>query len=112
MEYINERDREFRNKTSGPKYIFRGPKLEWGILVLNPSEKLGHHFHEKVEETFFLEEGEATMIINGKEIQAQRGDAFRLDPGDTHDIENRTKYACRFIFIKCPYIPDDKKSLN
>jgi mannose-6-phosphate isomerase-like protein (cupin superfamily) len=110
MEYTNEQEKKFRSGESGPKYMFRGPRFEWGILVLKPGETLGAHFHEQVEETFYLEEGEAVMVINGKETPAKKGDAFRLDPKDTHDILNRASVPCRFIFIKTPWLPDDKKS--
>jgi len=110
MEKINEKEREFRAGMSGPKYIFRGPKIEWGILVLKPGDALGKHYHKEVEETFYLTEGNSKMIINNKEIEAQAGDAFRLDPGDTHDIINTSKNNVKFIFIKTPYLPEDKIS--
>ncbi|MDD5065640.1 MAG: cupin domain-containing protein [bacterium] len=110
MEHVNEKEKEFRNKESGPKYLFRGPRLEWGILVLKPGEKLGHHFHNEVEETFFLLEGEADMIINDRKIEAVQGDAYRLEPRDRHDILNRSGQPVKFIFIKTPYIPEDKVS--
>jgi len=108
MKQINEKDMQFRLGDSGPKYLFRGPKIEWGILLLKPGQNLGKHYHNEVEETFFLLEGEAKMIINDKEIIAKEGDAFQLQPKDTHDIFNHSNKNVKFIFIKAPYLPDDK----
>lgn len=111
MEQVNVNNLKFRAGDSGVKYIFRGPNIEWGIIVFKPREKLGKHFHNKVEETFYLEEGEAKMIINDKEINAVTGDVFKLAPKDTHDIINQSNKNVRFIFIKAPYLPDDKISI-
>ena len=52
MERVNEKEKEFRFGDSGPKYLFRGPKHEWGIVVLKPGQTLGAHYHNEVEETF------------------------------------------------------------
>ena len=90
MEQVNVNNLKFRSGDSGVKYIFRGPNMEWGIIVFKPSESLGKHFHNQVEETFYLEEGEAKMIINDKEINAISGDVFKLAPKDTHDIINQS----------------------
>jgi len=108
MERVNEKELKFRNGDSGPKYLFRGPHFEWGLIVLKPGEKMGGHYHNEVEETFYLEQGSCVMIVNGKEIPAIEGDVFKLDPKETHDIVNRSTKPVRFIFIKAPYRPDDK----
>jgi len=108
MERVNEKDKEFRFGDSGPKYIFRGPKMEWGILVLKPAETMGAHYHEKVEETFFFCEGEPEIIINGVSQKVKEGDAFRIEPKEKHDIVNNTASKAKVIFIKCPYLPEDK----
>jgi len=35
MEKVNENEKEYRKgNKSGPKYLMRGPKLEWGIIRL------------------------------------------------------------------------------
>jgi mannose-6-phosphate isomerase-like protein (cupin superfamily) len=111
MERVNEKDREFRFGDSGPKYLFRGPRMEWGILILKPGESLGAHYHREVEETFYFLEGKAKLLIDDAEYLAGAGDAFRLGPGDKHDILNDSPSPVRAVFIKCPYKPEDKISL-
>lgn len=108
MERVNRDEKEFRGGDSGPKYLFRGPKMEWGILVFKPSQTLGAHYHNEVEETFYFEKGSPQMLVNDISHRARPGDAFRLEPKERHDIINDTQEDVQAIFIKCPYIPTDK----
>ena len=111
MERVNEHELEFRHGDHGPKYLFRGPKHEWGVIVFKPGQELGPHKHEEVEETFYFETGAPQMVVNGESHCVQPGDVFRLEPGETHNIINDTESETRIIFIKCPYLPKDKIDL-
>ena len=108
MERVNEFDLQYRSGGSGVKYLFRGPAIDWGVLRLAPGETLGHHYHERVEETFYFPAGEPLMIVNGERIRVRSGDAFRLVPPDRHDIINDTGAPVGCIFIKSRYDPKDK----
>jgi quercetin dioxygenase-like cupin family protein len=108
MERVNEGEREFRFGDSGPKYIFRGPRIEWGVMIIKPGETLGKHYHNEVEETFYFIEGSPRIIVDGKSYRVNVGDAFRLEPGEVHDIINDQDKAMKALFIKTPYNPDDK----
>ena len=111
MEKVNEFDLSYRHEDHGPKYFFRGERFEWGVICLKPNDTLGAHYHDQVEETFYFPEGEPKMIVAGKECRVRSGDVFKVGPGEAHDIINDTDGAIKLIFIKCPYIPDDKVSL-
>lgn len=108
MEKIKEKEKNFRKGDWGIKYLCRSPKIDWGILLLPPGEKMGEHGHRQVEETFYFVSGTGKIIINGKELSAQEGDVFRLEPDERHDILNDTHDMLKVIFIKCPYLPEDK----
>jgi mannose-6-phosphate isomerase-like protein (cupin superfamily) len=111
LDRVNEHDLPYRHGTHGPKYLFRGPKHEWGIIVLRPGDSLSAHRHAQVEETFFFEAGTPCIIVNGAEHRVRPGDVFRLEPMESHDIVNDSDTDCRIIFIKCPYLPDDKQAV-
>lgn len=111
LDRVNEHDLPYRHGTHGPKYLFRGPKHEWGIIVLRPGDSLSPHRHAQVEETFFFEAGTPCIIVNGAEHRVRPGDVFRLEPMESHDIVNDSDTDCRIIFIKCPYLPDDKQAV-
>lgn len=108
MERVNEKEKQYRQGDHGPKYLFRGPNIEWGIISFKPGQSLGAHYHEKVEETFFFLEGRPQILVNEKPYRVEEGDAFRLSPLERHDIVNDTSSAIKVLFIKAPYLPEDK----
>ena len=112
MERVNANDMEYRKGQSGPKYLFRGPRIDWGLIRFLPGETLGKHLHEHVEETFHFTCGSGEIAVNGVEYDIQPGDAFRIEPGETHDIINTGDTPLDGIFIKHCYLPDDKVSMN
>lgn len=109
---VNEFELSYRHGDSGPKYLFRGPKIEWGVVAFTPGQSLGKHYHEEVEETFYFIEGTPLIIIEGKKFRVEVGDAFRVEPREAHDIINDTDNPTKAVFIKTPYLPKDKVSVK
>ena len=110
MERVNEADKEFRHGDHGPKYLFRGPRIDWGLIRFLPGEQLGAHLHREVEETFYFTGGTGLLVADGLEYDIAPGDAFRLEPGEVHNIINTGSEPLDGIFIKHAYRPDDKVS--
>jgi len=108
MQKVNEKERSYRGGDWGIKYLFRGPRIDWGVLLLKPGQKMGAHGHRKVEETFYFIQGSPKMVVNDVEYQAMEGDAFRVEPMEKHDIVNDTDEVVKALFIKTPYLPEDK----
>ncbi len=111
MQHVREQDQTYRDGDSGVKYLMRGPRIDWGIILIRPGEALGGHYHEQVEETFYVVEGQGTMLVNGQEHAMAPGDVYRMEPQDQHDIRAHADAPLKLIFIKCPYAPDDKVNL-
>lgn len=108
MQRVNEKEQAYRKGDSGPKYLMRGPRIEWGVIRLKPGEEMGRHGHREVEETFYFIDGAPTILVNGAPMRVREGDAFRLEAGEMHNIVNDTPAPIRVIFIKTPYLPEDK----
>ena len=108
MQKVNENECTYRDGDSGVKYLVRGPKIDWGVILLLPGQVLGGHYHEQVEETFYILEGEGVFEVNGTPMPAVTGDVFRMEPTDRHNIHNRGQQPLKMVFIKCPYLPKDK----
>jgi quercetin dioxygenase-like cupin family protein len=111
MDRVNEAERTDRGGDSGVKYLLRGPRIDWGVILLLPGEQLGAHYHNEVEETFYFVRGGGKVSANETEYRAVCGDVFRMGPLESHDILNDTDQPAKVVFIKCPYLPDDKVSL-
>ena len=54
MQKVNEEECEFRGGDWGVKYIMRGPRIDWGVILLKPGQNMGLHGHREVEETFYF----------------------------------------------------------
>jgi len=111
VQRANEADLAYRGGDSGVKYLMRGPNLDWGVILLKPGEDLAGHYHEQVEETFYVLQGKATFQVNDEEIVAEQGTALRMEPEDCHAVANAGTRDLKLVFIKWPYLPKDKVSL-
>lgn len=109
MQISREQDQPYRGGASGVKYLMRGPKIDWGVILFAPGEQLGRHKHAEVEETFFFIEGTGgRFVCNDAEHRIEVGTAFRVEPGEVHNVINDTPRPLKAVFIKSPYLPKDK----
>jgi len=109
VERVCEQDQPYRGGASGVKYLFRGPRIDWGVILFAPGESLGRHLHARVEETFYFVEGKGgRFTVDGRDYPIEVGCAFRVEPGEVHDIVNDTDAPLKTIFIKSIFDPKDK----
>ncbi len=110
---IHEEDVEYRfDGVSGPKYLMRGPRSDFGMVVITPGEDFETHYHRKIEENFFTLEGEVDIYINGEKITLHPGELCHVPPMHPHYLINRGKVPWKAIFVKAPYDPKDKVNVN
>jgi mannose-6-phosphate isomerase-like protein (cupin superfamily) len=83
----------------------------FGLFVVAPPGTDGQnhlHYHEKRESIFIVISGNATGIIDGKEIQVEAGDVIFIPPKAVHTFANRSNKDSRMIeFCTCPPAPSD-----
>jgi quercetin dioxygenase-like cupin family protein len=108
MDRVQEADIQYPHGSSGPKYLFRGPHMEWGLIQLQPGDTMGQHGHHETDEFFYVMEGTPAIVVNGERHPARPGDAFYLTPREMHDIVNDGHTTVRIVFMKAPYNPADK----
>jgi len=108
MQRVNEFELPFRGGDSGVKYLMRGPRIDWGVILLKPGERLSPHYHNEVEETFYIVRGQAQVVVNDKPRKGIPGDAYRMEPGERHEITNVGEDDLKLVFIKVPFLPEDK----
>jgi quercetin dioxygenase-like cupin family protein len=113
MKVINENDVEYRFGESGPKYLLKGPKIDFGVVKLLPGEDFPDHYHNEVEENFFILEGEIDFLINGEiKYHAKQGDLVHIPPLETHYLKNNGLIPAKAIFVKAPFLPKDKVNVE
>ncbi len=81
-------------------FLMTGEKYHFARNVFRDSrnDRSGLHSHDFVE-TFWVEEGEATHLVNGKEFLLKKGDITFIRPDDLHSIKSRAKHHCKFVNV-------------
>lgn len=79
------------------------------ILFVKAGESLSLQYHEKKEETIFLESGECLLEAGNSEkdlstIKMKAGQVFHVPPGRIHRLQAVTD--CRFFEVSTPHLED------
>jgi len=69
--------------------------LHAGVLL--PKGGIGHHFHHKMEEMYFILDGEAQFTINGRTSNLKGPVAVPCKMGQSHAIYNQTDQPVRWL---------------
>lgn len=69
--------------------------LHAGVLL--PKGGIGHHFHHKMEEMYFILDGEAEFTINGRTSNLKGPVAVPCKMGQSHAIYNHTDKPVRWL---------------
>ncbi len=78
------------------------------FVVLVPGSGPPYHYHQKRESIIMAISGEATEILEGKEIPIKAGDVLYIPPGEKHTTINRSKREFRYLeFFTCPPTESD-----
>ena len=108
MFIINEREREYRFGDSGPKYLMQGPRINFALVRFNPGEDFKAHYHNVMEENFFVLEGEVAITVDGAEHVLTVGDMINIEPGEIHYLINRSDKPVKMIAVLGPSQDGDK----
>ena len=110
---IHESEVEYRfDDVSGPKYLMRGPRADFGMVVLMPGEDFQTHYHRTIEEDFFTLEGSVDIYINGEMWTLEPGVLCHVPPLNPHYLINRGDVPWKAVFVKAPYDPKDKVNVE
>ena len=112
MFHTNESKHEYRFGDNGPKYLARGPRSDFGVVVLQPGQDFQAHKHVRIEEAFFTIEGEVHLYLDGECHVLKKGDYIRCDPDEVHYVVNKGDVPWKAVFVKAPYDPKDGVSVD
>jgi len=86
----------------------KAEKLGGLFSLLAPGNQIPYHFHNKRESLIIAISGEATEIIEGKEIPIKANDVLYIAAGEKHMTVNRTDKDFRYFeFFTCPPVASD-----
>ena len=88
MYIVNENEREYRFGDSGPKYLMKGPRMNFALVAFNPGQDFKAHYHNVMEENFYILEGEIDIVVDGVVNHLKAGDMIHIEPGEIHYCKN------------------------
>jgi len=108
MFVVNENDFAYRFGDSGPKYLMKGPRMNFAVVRFNPGEDFQAHYHNVMEEDFFILEGTVDIVVDGKVNTLVAGDLIHIEPGEIHYVINPHDAPVKMISTLAPFQEDDK----
>ncbi|WP_224244955.1 cupin domain-containing protein [Hyalangium gracile] len=69
------------------------------LLELNQGAAVPEHVHESSAEILYIEEGAAEMMVDGKKLRVEKGDAVYIPPGAKHSAQVVSQETFRAVQV-------------
>src|SRR5690606_28014789 len=73
--------------------------------LMPPQTEEQLHYHVKTEQFFYVLEGEATFVIDKKNVLVSKKDGLKIEIGQQHKIANKSSVNLRFLVLSFPGNP-------
>ena len=110
MFVINENERDYRFGESGPKYLMKGPRMNFALVRFLPGEDFQAHYHNVMEEDFFILEGKVDIIVDGTKHVLSAGDLIHIEP--VHYVKNSYDVPVKMVSTLAPFQEVDKVTVD
>ena len=90
--------------------VMVGSDMQARLFTLAPRDKIPWHCHSECADHYFVLEGALTIMTHKlkREKTVRAGNCYRIAPGTSHLISNRSAAECRFLLLqgigKCDWI--------
>lgn len=108
MYVVNENDFEYRFGNSGPKYLMKGPRMNYAIVQFQPGEDFHAHYHHIMEENFHIMQGKVDIVVDGVLHTLSAGDFIHIEPDEVHYVANPYDEPMIMISTLAPHQDSDK----
>jgi mannose-6-phosphate isomerase-like protein (cupin superfamily) len=108
MFIVDEKEREYRYGDNGPKYLMKGPRMNFAIVQFMPGDDFRAHYHEIMEEDFYILEGTVLIVVDGVSYTLTKGQFIHVEPKEVHYLINRSGAPVRMVASLAPYQEKDK----
>lgn len=109
---VNENDFEYRFGDSGPKYLMKGPRMNFALVQFQPGQDFRAHYHNVMEEDFFILEGQVDVVVDGVVHNLRPGDLIHIGPGEVHYVKNAYDKPVKMVSTLAPYQEVDKVEVD
>ena len=112
MFIINESEKEYRFGDSGPKYLMKGPRMNFAVVQFQPGQDFKAHYHNIMEEDFFILEGEINIVVDGTVHHLKQGDLIHIEPLEVNYCFNPYGQTVKMISTLAPFQEADKVEID
>jgi quercetin dioxygenase-like cupin family protein len=112
MYIINEQDKEYRFGDSGPKYLMKGPRMNFAVVQFQPNQDFKAHYHNIMEEDFYILEGEVDIVVDGVAHHLKPGQLIHIEPSEVHYVVNKYDRPVKMISTLAPFQEIDKVDVD
>ncbi|MBO7711712.1 MAG: cupin domain-containing protein [Lachnospiraceae bacterium] len=112
MYVMHEDDKEYRFGNSGPKYLMKGPRMNFALVQFNPGEDFPAHYHNVMEENFYILEGEIDIVVDGRVNHLTKGQFIHIEPGEVHYCINNSDRMIKMVSTLAPFQEVDKVTVE
>ena len=112
MFIVDEKDKEYRFGDSGPKYLMQGPRSNFALVQFMPGQDFRAHYHEVMEENFYILEGTVTIVVDGTAHALTSGQFIHIEPGEVHYVINKSSAPVRMVSALAPFQKVDKVEVD
>lgn len=108
MFVVNENDYEYRFGENGPKYLMKGPRMNFALVQFMPGNDFPAHYHNVMEENFYVLEGEIDIVVDGEIHHLTAGQMIHIEPKEVHYCINRSDKPIKMVSALAPFTETDK----
>ena len=112
MFIVHEDEKEYRFGNSGPKYLMKGPRMNFAMVQFQPGEDFKAHYHNVMEENFFIFEGEVDIVVDGVMHHLTPGQLIHIEPNEVHYVINQSGAPVKMISTLAPFTDPDKVDVD
>ena len=101
MQVNNTTMLEIGERPWGKYYVLADePNYKLKRIEVNPGQRLSYQFHHKRQEQWTIIEGNATIVLDDKEISLSYGESIFIPLGAKHRIMNLSDKPVVFIEVQ------------
>ena len=112
MYIVHEEDKEYRFGDSGPKYLMKGPRMNFALVQFQAGQDFKAHYHNVMEENFYILEGEVDIEVDGVAHTLKKGQMIHIEPKEVHYVINRSNGPVKMVSTLAPFQEVDKVEVD
>ena len=89
--FVANIEEETKKNMDFRRVLYTGKNCQLVLMCLKPMEDIGMETHDDVDQFFRCEEGQATVVIDGKKHAVKGGGGFIVPCGAEHNVINTSK---------------------